>query len=468
MMRRFLCETGLDGFRALSVGQHPAYDSWDQIHAFLQMTLGEAHATLFAEPHASAGVVAWMATTGSDPQPLSALPEAERVAVLARLDTLRADIARIAAEKAASPKQEDQRWAALLGAIQTVPASRGLDEIVYAAEGQPVLVQWGTRDENATVTSALLQEKISAAQAAPPPRPPVGVLASGPAVTGPAAPTGGLWGWLLPLLLWLLFLGLLGAIYWLLLLGCALGPPFGPAVGRCTVEVAANPLAEADRRRAELQQDLDLLRQQLGQAPQCPVETTLLDQPAPPAPPPAPPAPPPPRPEPPAVQPVEPEPDPATDFDRAREQAGGRTGDVTVTLLWNGHTDLDLSVRCPDGQVLKARNLMPDGQPSACGGEIDVDANLCARVDGTPGQMRPCLEYGDAPQMTPVENAFFLNANAPRGTYQVLVTHFAADGRDPAADIPFAVQVRQGEAIDVAQGVARNGETSAVIEFTIR
>ena len=82
MMRRFLCETGLDGFRALSVGRHPAYDSWDQIHAFLQMTLGEAHATLFAEPHASAGVVAWMATTGSDPQPLSALPEAERAAVV--------------------------------------------------------------------------------------------------------------------------------------------------------------------------------------------------------------------------------------------------------------------------------------------------------------------------------------------------------------------------------------------------
>ncbi len=460
MMRRFLCETGLDGFRALSVGRHPAYDSWDQIHAFLQMTLGEAHATLFAEPHASAGVVAWMATTGSDPQPLSALPEAERAAVLARLDALRGDIARVAAEKAASPKQEDQRWAALLAAIQTVPASRRLDDIVYAAEGQPVLVQWGTRDENATVTSALLQEKISAAQAAPPPRPPVGVLASGPAVAAPAAAAGGgVWGWLLPLLLWLLFLGLLAAIYWLLLLGCALGPPFGPAIGRCTVEAAASPLAEADRRRAELQQDLALLRQQLGQAPQCPVETTLVEPPAPP------PAPPPPRPAPPPVP--DPEQD-ATDFDRAREQAGGRTGDVTVTLLWNGHTDLDLSVRCPDGQVLKARNLMPDGQPSACGGEIDVDANLCARVDGSPGQMRPCLEYGDAPQMSPVENAFFLNATAPRGTYQVLVTHFAADSRDPAADIPFAVQVRQGEATDVAQGVARNGETSAVIEFTIR
>lgn len=210
---------------------------------------------------------------------------------------------------------------------------------------------------------------------------------------------------------------------------------------------------------AELQQDLALLRQQLGQAPQCPVETTLVEPPAPP------PAPPPPRPVPP---PADPEQDAATDFDRAREQAGGRTGDVTVTLLWNGHTDLDLSVRCPDGQVLKARNLMPDGQPSACGGEIDVDANLCARVDGSPGRMRSCLEYGDAPQMSPVENAFFLNATAPSGTYQVLVTHFAADSRDPAADIPFAVQVRQGEATDVAQGVARNGETSAVIEFTIR
>ena len=48
------------------------------------------------------------------------------------------------------------------------------------------------------------------------------------------------------------------------------------------------------------------------------------------------------------------EPDPQTDLDRAREQAGGQTGDVTVTLLWNGFSDLDLTVVCPDGSRLVA------------------------------------------------------------------------------------------------------------------
>ncbi|MBL9060532.1 MAG: hypothetical protein JNK88_10985 [Mangrovicoccus sp.] len=401
-----------------------------------------------------------MTTTETDPKPLSALSETERAAVLARLDTLRAEIAAVAAEKAASPRQEDQRWAALLSAIQTVPDSRRLDDILYAAEGQPVLVQWATRDENATVASAILEDKIATARAERP-LPPVGVARSGPVLTGPA-PAGGGWGWLPALLLWLLFLALLAAIYWLLLLGCALGPPFGPAIGRCTPLAAASPAQAAEDRRAGLQDELAFLQQQLGQAPQCPVETTLTD-------PPPPPVVPIPRPTPPPVQETEapPEPDPATDFDRAREQAGGRTGDVTVTLLWNGHTDLDLSVRCPDGQVLKARNLMPEGQPAACGGEIDVDANLCARYDGAPGHHRACLEWGSPPQMNPVENAFFLNAQAIKGTYAVMVSHFAADGRDPAATIPFAVQVRQGDGTEVARGAVGPGDTTSVVEFTI-
>ena len=49
MMRRFLCETTLEGYRALSVGRHLVYDSWDQVHAFLQGTLGEAHAAVWPE-----------------------------------------------------------------------------------------------------------------------------------------------------------------------------------------------------------------------------------------------------------------------------------------------------------------------------------------------------------------------------------------------------------------------------------
>ena len=410
-----------------------------------------------------------MTSAPKDPQPVSSLPEDERAAVLERLGVLMADIAAAAAEKAASPKQEDQRWAALLSAIQTVPASLNLDDILFAVDGQPVLVQWGTRDENATVTSAILQDKIATALQQKP-LPPVGTVQPGPAAVGAmagqavAAPGRG-WGWLVALLLWLLFLALLAAIYWWLLIGCAIAPPFGPRIGSCQPVAEAAPSVTASDRRAALEDELAFLRQQLSQAPQCPVETTLL--------PPRTPAPvPTPVPEtdhatvtPPAVEP--PANEDATDFDRAREQAGGQTGDVTVTLLWNGHTDLDLSIRCPDGQRLQARNLMPGNQASVCGGEIDVDANLCRKLSTEPGRGRACLEYGEPPQVNPVENAFFVTDRAPPGRYTVLVHHYAADSRDPAATIPFAVQVRQGGEARIVQGKVRNGEMVSVTEFVI-
>lgn len=463
MMRRFLCETTLEGYRALSVGRHLVYDSWDQVHAFLQGTLGEAHAAVFAEPHGGSGVIAWMTTTQSDPQPVASLPEAEQAAALARLRGLLSDIAAAAEAKAASPNMEDQRWAALLQAIQTVPASRNLAEILYVANGQPVLVQWGTRDENVTAHSATLQEKI-ARGVEPPPLPPVGrdpspgarpALGAGP-VTGAmtaGAVEGRPWGWLPALLLWLLFLALLAAIYWRLLLACILAPPFGPELGTCAVPAearAADPAAD----QARLLRDLELLRQQLAQAPQCRIETALLPpEEVPPAPVPAPLPEPEPR--------AEVEPDPQTDLDRAREQAGGQTGDVTVTLLWNGFSDLDLTVVCPDGSRLVA------WEPPRCGGEIDVDANRCTARSGG-GDARACDAYGGTePLANPVENAFFVNDGAQRGAYKVQVRHYAGARGDPGAQVPFALQVRQGGESRVQRGSLANGETVTVTEFTI-
>lgn len=451
MMRRFLCETPLEGYRALSVGRHLVYDSWDQAHAFLQGTLGEAHAAVFAEPHVGSGVIAWMTTTAGDPQPVASLPEAERAEALARLGALLADIAAAAEAKAASPNMEDQRWAALLQAIQTVPASRSLADILYVADGQPVLVQWGARDENVTAHSATLQEKI-ARGVEPPPLPPVGRAPAPPAgaVLG-AGPTGAAegrpWGWLTALLLWLLFLALLAAIYWRLLLACIVAPPFGPELGTCAAPAEAQAEAPAAD-QARLLADLGALRRQLAQAPQCRVETALTPPPAPErraevAPEPA------------------PDPDPETDLDRAREQAGGQTGDVTVTLLWNGFSDLDLAVVCPDGQQLLA------WEPPKCGGEIDVDANRCTARSGG-GDARACDAYGGAePLANPVENAFFVNDAAQRGAYKVQVRHYAGAKGDPGAQVPFALQVRQGGESRVQRGSLANGETVTVTEFTI-
>ena len=460
-MRRFLCETSLDGYRALSVGRHLVYDSWDQVHAFLRSTLGEAHAALFAEPHAGNGVVSWMTTTETDPVPVASLPEADRAAVLERLRTLMDGIAASADERAARPKTDDesQRWAALLRAILTVPTSRDLADILYVADGQPVLVQWGTRDENATLATATLQDKIVAALAAKP-LPPQGVPLPPAPPAGPVAPESGVvagpargGGWLRAALLWLLFASLVAAIYWQLLLACVVTLPFGATAGTCTARAAApaEGRALADE-RAGLDATLAALRGGIAQAPQCRVETALL-----------PPAVPPPSlpPEEEAAEEaaVVPQADPPqeeTDLDRAREQAGGQVGDVTITLLWNGHADLDLMIDCPDG------NALVGWRPPVCGGEIDIDANRCDQVQGS-----TCVRYRGEAVQNPVENAFFLRDGAPRGGFQVQVRNFASSPDAPTATVPFALQVRRGDDVEVLRGALRPGETAPMTTFTI-
>lgn len=439
MMRRFLCDTSLEGYRALSVGRHLVYDSWDQVYAFLHGTLGEAHAALFAEPHVGSGAVAWMTTTASDPVAMSTLAPEAREAALARLKVLMDEIAAAADAKGASIRMEDQRWAALLKAILTVPASRDLADILYVANGEPVLVQWGTRDENSTTSYGTLREKIIAAMAQGTPAIPPAAAADGsaplPQGVAVAGVPGGVVverspaGWLAALLLWLLFVALLAWIYWHLVVACAVSLPFGGRLGFCAP--AAAPEAAANDRRGELLRDLGLLQRQLAQTPQCNVQTAELPPPAPPA-------------------------QQETDLDRAREQAGGQTGDITITLLWNGHADLDLMISCPGGDKLAAF------QTPRCGGEVDVDANWCSRR----GPLGCETYHGDIVDK-PIENAFFIESAAEHGTYHVEVRNFAGDPQNPGADVPFALQIRRGDNVKMLNGSAGDAETVGMADFTI-
>lgn len=85
------------------------------------------------------------------------------------------------------------------------------------------------------------------------------------------------------------------------------------------------------------------------------------------------------------------------------------TGNVRVSLAWNVVTDLDLHVRVPNGDWISYQ------LPITSYGELDVDdcvAGACINQDGTH-----------------VENVF-LDGNAPRGTYGVMIVNF--DGRSGA------------------------------------
>ena len=95
------------------------------------------------------------------------------------------------------------------------------------------------------------------------------------------------------------------------------------------------------------------------------------------------------------------------------------TGNVRVSLAWNVVTDLDLHVRVPNGDWISYQ------LPITSYGQLDVDdcvAGACINQDGTH-----------------VENVF-LDENAPRGTYGVMIANF--DGRSGA---DYAIEVA-GEA----------------------
>ena len=62
------------------------------------------------------------------------------------------------------------------------------------------------------------------------------------------------------------------------------------------------------------------------------------------------------------------------DLRQRLEREGAKSSDVQISLMWNNYNDLDLHVVCPSGERIHGGN-----RESACGGELDVDANVALR-----------------------------------------------------------------------------------------
>ena len=100
-------------------------------------------------------------------------------------------------------------------------------------------------------------------------------------------------------------------------------------------------------------------------------------------------------------------------------QAG--TGDVQVTLLWQGKADLDLHVRDPQNA-----EIYYSSRTSPSGGNLDVDQNAgCSSGSGA----------GDT--TTHVENVFWPTGRAPSGSYAAWVVNYS-----PCASTNFTYQLR--------------------------
>ena len=104
------------------------------------------------------------------------------------------------------------------------------------------------------------------------------------------------------------------------------------------------------------------------------------------------------------------------------EREGAQSSDVQISLMWNNYNDLDLHVVCPSGERIHGGN-----KKSACGGELDVDANVRAET------------------RKPVENVFWEEGKAPTGKYQVYVHHYKKHNKRKSKDpTKFQVIVNQG------------------------
>lgn len=100
------------------------------------------------------------------------------------------------------------------------------------------------------------------------------------------------------------------------------------------------------------------------------------------------------------------------------------TGDVAFRLLWQGESDLDLHVEDPSGE-----HLFYGQREAASGGRLDVDCNA--------GTGRRCPR--------PIENVFWPEGTAPKGSYRVWVRAHAVYPEE--APVSCEVLVLEGERV---------------------
>lgn len=124
-------------------------------------------------------------------------------------------------------------------------------------------------------------------------------------------------------------------------------------------------------------------------------------------------------------------------------RAGARTGEVTVSLLWNDTNDLDLHIECPDGKTISFMNKQ------ACGGILDVDRNA----------------HSQSLTREPVENVVWARNPSVAGTYQVRVHFFRQ--HDVNRESAFTVRVVRGGTPQYVNGEVRGGQVVDVTSFIV-
>ena len=291
-----------------------------------------------------------------------------------------------------------------LAAATTFP-----EEDLWCDGDQPIVVNWGfhRRELPAGIPRAILE--AGRPKAADAPAGPAMSWSSLPVPTRPRGTAGG-WRFGRPALagLWVLFAILVLASYRALLPACGLAGWFG-GIGACPV--AGDDRAEAAE-GARLQAEVRAAELQVAQARRvcaAPGRAAALD---------------------PEIE--------------GRLPADAPRGAVEISLLWEGHADLDLIVDCPGGGRLW------QGSPGlqSCGGRLLHDVNKVGE---------PLLAH-------PIEHAAW--DATPAGPYKVEVELYGYNDAAPGTEVPFTVRVRRGAETKSFEGRIE-GERATVTAGTV-
>ena len=349
--------------RTFAEGLRPLGAAGQRNHALVTEAVASrfssAHALLFSEPSPTPDGVAvdWYAPIEGPVRRLDELNAEEQENSRARIAGLTRDILQFAEELKATGQEADRRLAEALENALEVPDGGA----IWLVGEQPVLVNWAhSRDIDKAPRGVI--RRLAPAPARPavaPPPPPVVEPPPAPVAVVRRTPWDMLWwfGWLLlaVLMFWALYL---------LIAPCELRGPGFLRFGSCPV-AEASPAAAEMARQAVLEQRVATLQRELALAGGACV--------------------------------AQPEPEPESMI-RTVLGEGGKIGKVNVILSWDGPSDVDLAVKCPSGGKIYYGNKI------ACGGELDVDANISA----------------SRLMQNPVENITFAEESAP-GPYRVEV-----------------------------------------------
>ncbi len=222
--------------------------------AMLERHLGPAYAGLFAEFETrDSDARDWFVDAAPAPINIRDLPPDHAAALKARCDQQVAAIRALADRLDADGANSRNLARALRDATIFPP------EDLWFYKGAPLIVNWGfaRSDGQSATVAAIAGATVILDPVAPP---------SVPAPTSaPEPPRKKRWFPWFPVLLWLIFAGLVARIYADLLPACALQlpAPFTNAIGNCPVAVRDDLVAEGLRLQRQVEQaELDLARQQ--------------------------------------------------------------------------------------------------------------------------------------------------------------------------------------------------------------